>query len=110
LEAATSESLHGEAVDEAKSAGRHSKSLGRQLACRKKVSSTGERTRSLTETLLNYQQPARAVRAAEDGTLAIIRTHSFAETRFELLEYFQSGIASTGYEVHHDNDRNLTAK
>ena len=36
------------------------------------------------------------VTAAEEGTLAIIRTHSFAETRFEPAEYFQSGIASTG--------------
>jgi len=34
-----------------------------------------------------YHQPTRAVRAAEDGTLAIIRALSFAETRFEPVEY-----------------------
>jgi hypothetical protein len=31
--------------------------------------------------------PLRAVRAAGEGTLAIIRTLSFAETRFEPVEY-----------------------
>jgi hypothetical protein len=31
--------------------------------------------------------PLRAVRAAGEGTLAIIRTLSFAETRFEAVEY-----------------------
>ena len=60
----------------------------------KKSSSNDERTRSFRETLLNrrtwieiYHQPTRAVRAAEEGTLAIIRTLSFAETRFEPVEY-----------------------
>src|ERR1700730_17696630 len=35
-----------------------------------------------------YQQPTRAATAAEEGTLAIIRTYSVAETRFEACRIF----------------------
>jgi hypothetical protein len=56
----------------------------------KKSSSNDERTRSFTETLLNRRTWSEILPAANaschgcgGGTLAIIRTHSLAETRFE---------------------------
>ena len=45
----------------------------------------------------------------ENGNLAISSTYNSLR-KVEPVEYFQSVIASIGYEVHHDDQRNRIAK